>query len=149
VLPGDRSAFIATHLWGKTWGKTLPGRDVSSFRLIVLARVLAAQILLGPTWRLSVTYGKEKVNSSILLRGSQVSGRFRSRDRPFRMPVQQQSAAVASGAELVAELEERLACRRGHDFGVDLHRDGDLAVPQDLYGHARVNVQGGQQRPGS
>jgi hypothetical protein len=97
----------------------------------------------------SRTYGKEKVNSSILLRGSQVSGRFRSRDRPFRMPVQQQSAAVASGAELVAELEERLACRRGHDFGVDLHRDGDLAVPQDLYGHARVNVQAASSDPGA
>ena len=56
------------------------------------------------------------------------------------MLVQQQSAAVVSGAELVAELAERFACRRGHDLGVNLHRDGDLAVPQDLHGHARVDV---------
>jgi hypothetical protein len=26
-----------------------------------------------------------------------------------------------------------------------LHRQGDLAVPQDLHGHTRVHVEGGQQ----
>jgi hypothetical protein len=50
--------------------------------------------------------------------------------------MQQQSAAVASGAELVAEHAECVACRRGHDLGVDLYRDGDLAVPQDLHSYA-------------
>jgi hypothetical protein len=50
-----------------------------------------------------------------------------------------------SGAELVAEFAERFAGRRGHDFGVDLHRDGDLAVPQDLYGHARVDIKAAQR----
>jgi hypothetical protein len=33
------------------------------------------------------------------------------------------------------------------NLGADLHRDHDLAVPQDLLGHARMNVEGSQQRP--
>jgi hypothetical protein len=63
------------------------------------------------------------------------------------MLVQHQSAAAASGAELVAELAQRFVCRRGHESGLDLHRDGELAVPQDVHGHARVDVEGGQRGP--
>ena len=33
---------------------------------------------------------------------------------------------------------------RGY-LGVDLHSDGDLAVPQDLHGHARVDIESRQQ----
>jgi hypothetical protein len=31
------------------------------------------------------------------------------------------------------------------NLGVELHGDGDLAVPQDLHGDPRVNLQGGQE----
>jgi hypothetical protein len=34
----------------------------------------------------------------------------------------------------------------GGSFGVDLHRDGDLAVPQDAHGDSRMDVERGQQR---
>jgi len=63
--------------------------------------------------------------------------------------VQQQSAAAGGlgvRVEPLPELPERVAgSSRGH-FGVDLHRDGDLAGPQDLHGDPWVNVKGGQQR---
>ena len=32
------------------------------------------------------------------------------------------------------------------NLGVDLHRDGDLAVPQDAHGDTRMDVERGQQR---
>jgi hypothetical protein len=44
-----------------------------------------------------------------------------------------------------AELLERVAGGSRGDLGVDLHRDGDLAVPQDLHGHARVDIESHQQ----
>ena len=57
------------------------------------------------------------------------------------------TSAAASRTELVTESPQRIPGGRRHDFGLDLHRDGDLAVSQDLHGPVRVHVQGGQQRP--
>jgi hypothetical protein len=71
----------------------------------------------------------------------QVTGRFRSWNRPFYTVVQQQSAAVVSGSEPLTEFRQRFAGRGRDDLGVDLHRDGDLAVPQDLHGDTRVDIQ--------
>jgi len=49
-------------------------------------------------------------------------------------------------SELVDEAFERfLGRRRGH-LAVDVHRHGDLAVPQDCHRHPRVDVQGNEQR---
>src|SRR5437879_10855136 len=53
-----------------------------------------------------------------------VTGRF---DSPYNTEVQQRSLAV----EPLAELPERGAGGGRGYLGVDLHRDGDLAVPQD------------------
>lgn len=54
---------------------------------------------------------------------------------------------VARLAEFVAESLECLA--RGHrrGFGVDLHRDGNAAVPENLHRYSRVYVECGEQRP--
>ena len=50
-------------------------------------------------------------------------------------------------AQPLAELLERITgVGRGY-LGVDLHRDGDLAVPQDLHRYARMHVESGQQGP--
>ena len=65
--------------------------------------------------------------------------------------MQQQSAATVSCAaapsctEPLAQLLERVASGSGGHFGVDLHGDGDLAVPQDLHGHARMDVKRREQ----
>jgi hypothetical protein len=48
--------------------------------------------------------------------------------------------------EPAAELAERVPGGFGRCLGVDLHRDGDLAVSQNAHGHAGVDVEGGQQR---
>jgi len=40
----------------------------------------------------------------------------------------------------LAELLERVPGGSGGDLGVDLHRDRDLAVPQDLHSYTRVHV---------
>jgi hypothetical protein len=77
----------------------------------------------------------------------QVKGRFRSWNRPFYTVVQQQSAAVVSGSEPLTEFRWRLAGRGRDDLGVDLHRDGDLAVPQDLHGDTRMDIECCQQGP--
>ena len=50
-------------------------------------------------------------------------------------------------AQPLAELVERITGGGRGYLGVDLHRDGDLAVPTDLHRHARVHVQSSQQRP--
>jgi hypothetical protein len=39
---------------------------------------------------------------------------------------------------------ERLAGGRGRYLGVDLHGDGDLAVPQDLHGNTWMDFEGGE-----
>jgi hypothetical protein len=49
-------------------------------------------------------------------------------------------------AQPLAEPAERVSGSGRGNLGVDLHRDRDLAVPQDLYRHARVDIEGGQQR---
>jgi len=73
---------------------------------------------------------------------------------PFPIPgeglfwfVQQRCTAVGSSeaVQAVPELVQRVAGQLGRDVRVDLHRHRDLAVPEDLHGHARVDVQGGQQ----
>jgi hypothetical protein len=46
----------------------------------------------------------------------------------------------------LSELLERLAGGSRGDLGVDLHRDGDLAMPQDLHREARMHVERSQQR---
>src|SRR6478609_536136 len=67
-----------------------------------------------------------------------------SRNRPFGSSGS--SKRQQRSCEPVAELAERVTggVRRG--FGVGLHRDGDLAVPQDAHGYTRVHVERGQQR---
>jgi len=45
----------------------------------------------------------------------------------------------------LAELLERVPGGGGGDLGVDLHRDSNLAVSQDLHSYARVHVQGSKQ----
>ena len=57
-----------------------------------------------------------------------------------------QQRGLGVRVEPLAELLERLAGGGRGDLGVDLHRDGDLAVPQDLHREARVHVERGQQR---
>lgn len=49
-------------------------------------------------------------------------------------------------SEPVAELAERVTSGIRRGLGVDLHRDGDLAMPQDAHRHTRVDVERGQQR---
>ena len=91
----------------------------------------------------------EEVTGSIPVSPTQLKGRFRPRDRPFVILMQQQSAPVAARCQLPSHWPSlRSASRvagRGH-LGVDLHRDRDLAVPHVLHGHARMHIQGGQQR---
>ena len=58
--------------------------------------------------------------------------------------VQQRSLGIR--VEPLTELLKRLAGGRRGNLGIDLHRDGDLAVPQDLHREARVHVERGQQR---
>jgi hypothetical protein len=74
-----------------------------------------------------------------------VRGRLRSWNRPFRMLVQQPSRQGPSRSPSFLSVSSRSR----HDLGVDLHRDGDLDVPQDLRGNAQVDVEGrlGQIRP--
>lgn len=49
-------------------------------------------------------------------------------------------------AQPLPELLERIAgCGRRY-LGVDLHRDGDLGVPQNLHRNARMYVEGGEAR---
>jgi hypothetical protein len=94
---------------------------------------------------------KEGVTGSSPVAPTQLSGRFRSWDRPLGTLVQQQSAAAGlgqqrSGAEALAELPERGSRGwRGH-LRIDLHGQGDLAVTQDLHGDPRVDLDGGKQR---
>jgi hypothetical protein len=46
----------------------------------------------------------------------------------------------------VSQSAQRVPCARIGRFGVDLHRDADLAVPrQDLHGDARVDVKRSKQ----
>ena len=47
--------------------------------------------------------------------------------------------------EQLAEFAERLAGGRGRYLGVDLHGDGDLAVPQDLHGNTWMDFEGGEE----
>ncbi len=51
---------------------------------------------------------------------------------------------VLAAKPLAKPLERVPGGGRG-DLGVDLHRHGDLAVPQDLHGYTWVYVQGGKQ----
>jgi hypothetical protein len=51
-------------------------------------------------------------------------------------------AARRRGTQGIAEPLEHGECRLVGHHGVDLHRDGDLAVSQDLHGHTRVHVEG-------
>jgi hypothetical protein len=54
---------------------------------------------------------------------------------------------LRSCAKPLSELLERSAGGGRRYLGVDLHRDGDLAVPQDLHRHARMHLKCRQQRP--
>src|SRR5215475_2790047 len=45
----------------------------------------------------------------------------------------------------LSELPKRLTSGGWRDLGVDLHRDGDLAMPQDLHGNPRMHVERSQQ----
>ena len=47
--------------------------------------------------------------------------------------------------ELVAQALERRAGHFVGYLGVDLHRDGDLGVPEDCHRYAWMHVEGGQQ----
>src|SRR5579862_7707341 len=51
----------------------------------------------------------------------------------------------ALAAQPLPELLERIAGGRRGDLGVDHHRDGDLAMPQDLHRYARMYVESSQQ----
>ena len=58
--------------------------------------------------------------------------------------------AAANGSngsrEPVAELTQRVTGGIGRYLGVDLHGDGDLAVPKDVQGRTRTQVERTQQR---
>ena len=69
-----------------------------------------------------------------------VAGRFCC---PYNTEVHQRSLA----AQPLTELLERIASGGRGYLGVDRHRDGDLAVPQDLHRHARMHVERRQQGP--
>jgi len=58
------------------------------------------------------------------------------------------TAANTSNGHASQSLSLRSASRVASDgaFGVDLHRHGDLAVPQDAHGDSRMDVERGQQR---
>jgi hypothetical protein len=71
----------------------------------------------------------------------QLNGRFRSWGRAFLILMQQQCAATDSFAKPPAELPECAAGGSRGNLGVDLHRDGDLAVPKDLHGHPGMHVK--------
>ena len=43
------------------------------------------------------------------------------------------------------EFPERFEGGGRRDLSVDLHRDGDLAVPQDLHGNTRMHIERCQQ----
>ena len=88
----------------------------------------------------------EEVTGSIPVSPTQARGRFRLRNRPFVILVQQ--SRQKSVTQPLAKLAERVAGRGRRHLGIDLHRDRNLAVPQDLHGHAGMHVQGGQQRAG-
>jgi len=47
--------------------------------------------------------------------------------------------------KLATKSLEGLPGHFGRDLGVDLHRDADPAVPQDLHGDARMHVERGQK----
>src|SRR5579862_8947121 len=49
-------------------------------------------------------------------------------------------------AQPLPELLERVAGGGRGNLGIDLHRDSNLAVPEDLHRYARMHVEGGQQR---
>ena len=49
-------------------------------------------------------------------------------------------------AEPLAEFHEGVAGGGRGDLGVDLNRQSNLAVPQNLHRDARVHVEGGKQR---
>jgi hypothetical protein len=53
----------------------------------------------------------------------------------------------AASCRATAELLESVAGSGRGNLGADLHRDGDLAVSQDLHGYTRVHVQGGRKGP--
>ena len=59
----------------------------------------------------------------------------------FLILMQQQCAATDSFAKPPAELPECAAGGSRGNLGVDLHRDGDLAVPKDLHGHPGMHVK--------
>ena len=93
----------------------------------------------------------EEVTGSIPVSPTQLSGQLRSCSWPFLMPVQlkysngQRAYRNGLAAEPLAEFLQRVAGGSRGNLGADLHRDGDLAVPQDLHGYTRMYVQRCQQ----
>jgi hypothetical protein len=47
---------------------------------------------------------------------------------------------------MLSQAAQRVTGAGTGDLGVDLHRDGNLAVPQDLYSDARVCIERSEQR---
>ena len=48
-------------------------------------------------------------------------------------------------AQPLPQFVQSFASSSRGNFGVDLHRDGDLAVSKDLHGHTRMHLQRRQQ----
>jgi len=86
----------------------------------------------------------EEVTGSIPVSPTQLTGRFLS----------EESAVLSGGSskrqqrsgEADAELAQGVTSGIGRGLGVDLHRHGNLAVPEDAHRDWRVNIERGQQR---
>jgi hypothetical protein len=99
----------------------------------------------------------QKVGGSSPSERAQLSGRFRSWDRPFECRVQQRNTATAvhelNSSPWSSSWSSQSLSRRSAslvtvsgDLGVDLHRAPDPGVPEDSHRDARVNVQRCQER---
>ena len=63
-------------------------------------------------------------------------------DGSERLPV----SSLGGWREDVVHARSGLFPRRGEDVSVEVHRDGDLRVSEDLHDQPRVNALGRQQR---
>jgi hypothetical protein len=88
----------------------------------------------------------EEVTGSIPVSPTSSQAGSKSRNRPPLSSGSSKRQQRPSRDQLLAQLAKRFAGGLGRCLCIDLHRDGNLAMPQDAHRHTGMDVEGSQQR---